>query len=172
MVGMRIPVRAEPLNGSAVCLQCGMCCDGTLFNIAPLEAGEDAAARALGMTVSEATSDGKRSSAFGLPCHLHQEGRCTIYGQWRPRICHTYSCRLRDAYIEGSRSLEDCLRVVRLVRETAADAAASGGAPPSDQPQADHARDQEGLLARAAFEVLLQKYFKKPPLDPEPQPGT
>ncbi|MBL8920184.1 MAG: YkgJ family cysteine cluster protein [Myxococcaceae bacterium] len=68
---------------SALCLSCGVCCDGTLFATAPLAPGE--AAR-LAERVSVLDAD-----TMEFPCRALDGVRCTIYDD-RPRICREFNC--------------------------------------------------------------------------------
>lgn len=79
---------------SALCLTCGMCCDGTLFNKATIQDDADEKiALNLGLTTFSNT---KGERFFKLPCH-HFKKCCTIYDKERPSVCHTYFCKpLRD----------------------------------------------------------------------------
>ena len=74
---------------SEICVKCGMCCDGTLFNRAKIKNTEDERlAKSLGLTTFS-DADGKLN--FQLPCHLFK-GCCTVYDQARPNICGSFFC--------------------------------------------------------------------------------
>ena len=109
----RIPVRAE-IDGSELCLQCGLCCDGTLFTDAVLQDGEQDFTESLGMVV-ETKPDGTRGNAE-LPCPLFLDGCCSVYTSPRPHICGAYRCELLNAYAAGAKTMEEVLPVVHLVR--------------------------------------------------------
>jgi len=134
-----------------------MCCDGTLFSNARLTRPQKNGAVSLGMRVVDRTDeDGGSTLWFELPCHLHIEGRCSIYDQWRPDICGDYTCGVLDAYLDGSRSLDECVQIVGDVRANAVEAhaaiaAESGGKPPT-APE---------MLAIAAMDVYRRRYFNK-----------
>ncbi|MFA9191050.1 YkgJ family cysteine cluster protein [Flavobacterium sp. FZUC8N2.13] len=79
---------------SEICLKCGMCCDGTLFNKASIkdEADKKIAQNLTLETFTEA--DGKHF--FKLACH-HFDQCCSIYDKIRPKICGIYFCKpLKD----------------------------------------------------------------------------
>ena len=84
--------------GEQLCLACGLCCDGTLFDLVKLEQGDDAQKlRALGLPVS--LSRGKTPVArFPQPCSALCEDRtCQVYTE-RPWQCRTFECQLlKDA---------------------------------------------------------------------------
>src|SRR5882672_5046967 len=82
-------------SGEQLCLACGLCCDGTLFDLVKLERGDDAGKlKALGLPVS--LSRGKLPVArFPQPCSALCAGRtCRIYanraGQCRPLECQVF----------------------------------------------------------------------------------
>jgi Fe-S-cluster containining protein len=68
----------------SLCVTCGLCCDGTLFSTAPLEAGE--AAR-LGDAV-QTTVDG---AALRQPCRALRGACCEVY-EARPAVCRRFNC--------------------------------------------------------------------------------
>lgn len=71
---------------SALCLACGLCCDGSLFGFVPLEPAEIAPARARGLAV---IASGR---GFEQPCPALRGG-CTLYAE-RPAACRRFTCRL------------------------------------------------------------------------------
>ena len=74
---------------SEICVKCGMCCDGTLFNRATIKnADDEGLAKSFGLTTFS-DADGKLN--FQLPCHLFK-GCCTVYDQVRPNICGSFFC--------------------------------------------------------------------------------
>jgi hypothetical protein len=154
----RIDVSTQGESGSALCLSCGMCCDGSLFSYAPIDAEDVASACDLGMRVIDTSDDTSRGYGFALPCHL-QDGRCcTIHEQWRPGVCSAYSCRLLEEYRAGARSLEDCVSVVASVRQALAEAA-----------HPDEESSSTRTLALATIDVMKRKYFRYPS---EPTAGS
>jgi hypothetical protein len=140
-----------------------MCCDGTLFTNAPLVDPDLEGARELGLAVYTTQEGDTDYEAFHLPCHLH-DGKCTIYGQWRPSICGDYKCRLLDAVVDGSRSVADCMAVVAEARSLAEELeeARKGDSEPGED-----SAEAPVLLAAAAFESLMVRYFRRPSSDHE-----
>ncbi len=87
----------------SLCIRCGLCCDGTLFERARVSPEDDLARlEAEGFILISATA-GMR---FELPCHLHHDRVCTVYQQWRPQVCHTFRCALLRRLAAGELSLE------------------------------------------------------------------
>ena len=121
-----IPVRPA-IDGSELCLQCGMCCDGTLFPIATLKEGEQAFAESLGLVV-ESQPDGS-VLGFQLRCPRFVDGGCSIYAHPRPHICGAYHCELLKGYEAGTMELDEALPVVQLFRSLARELEVSMGIP-------------------------------------------
>jgi uncharacterized protein len=104
--------RIEP-DGSALCLACGMCCNGVLHTHAQVEPDELDLVRALGLTV-ETFND---HLGFCLPCPLYCEQRCSIYTATRPHTCGAYQCRLLKKYLAGEIAREQGAQIVQRTRE-------------------------------------------------------
>lgn len=83
---------------SALCLACGVCCDGTLFASAPLAPGE--AAR-LQDRVSVLDAD-----TMEFPCRALAGARCTIYDE-RPHICRDFNCLVLAELAAGQISFDE-----------------------------------------------------------------
>jgi len=111
-----------------LCLSCGLCCDGTLYDFVMLEPGDDALRlQQLGLRVK--VSRGRTPvTRFPQPCAaLCQDRTCRIYRD-RPRQCQEFECGvLKDAkagqitYAAGLREVKKARRradeVRRLLRE-------------------------------------------------------
>lgn len=98
---------ARALQG--LCLGCGMCCDGTLFECVELDREEQAPFTSLRLIrVGEKV-------AVPLPCAKHQQGRCTVYEQ-RPVRCQKFTCKLYDGLTEGSLSLSVAVKRISEAR--------------------------------------------------------
>ncbi len=108
------------LNSSEqLCLACGMCCDGTLFDVVKLERGDDAAKlKALGLPVS--LSRAKTPVArFPQPCSaLCADRSCRLYAD-RPWQCRTFECRLLQDAKAGRITFAAALPVVKKARRLA-----------------------------------------------------
>lgn len=105
----------QPIDGSRLCLACGLCCQGLLHHCAVVEDGEVESVRKLGLQVES----GGTGRVFALPCPLHREGRCTVYKE-RPAACRSYQCELLKRYLRGEVTLEMGLRIVERTRELVA----------------------------------------------------
>lgn len=113
-----------PSELEALCLACGLCCDGSLFGRVGLEPAEVLPARARGLSV---LSDGR---AFEQPCRaLTEEPRgrgCAAYAD-RPAACRRFVCRLHEIHRREGGPLGPRLAVVADARRRLA-AVAAGGA--------------------------------------------
>jgi Fe-S-cluster containining protein len=106
-------------SGEQLCRACGLCCDGTLFDLVKLEPGDDAAKlKALGLPVSH--SRGKVSVArFPQPCRaLCADRTCRLYAD-RPWQCRTFECRLFQDAKAGRITFAAALPVVKQGRRWA-----------------------------------------------------
>lgn len=105
------PVITDPEQ--SLCVQCGLCCDGTIFEWAQVFAEDDLAQLETNgfilLTAAEKTS-------FALPCHHQQDRVCTVYQQWRPQVCRTFRCRLLRRFEAGELAWEEArARIERTV---------------------------------------------------------
>ena len=99
-------------DATALCLACGICCEGVLHNHATAVPEEIERIERLGISLYE-----KRDyPAFALPCPCHVNHRCAVYDQ-RPKACGVYKCSLLQAAQEGKRSFSEALRIVEQARE-------------------------------------------------------
>jgi Fe-S-cluster containining protein len=102
-----------------LCLACGLCCDGTLFDGVQLEAGEDAKKlKALGLPVS--TSRGKTPiTRFPQPCAaLCTDCTCRIYAG-RPAQCRVFECGTFKEAKARKITFAAALRLVKKARRRA-----------------------------------------------------
>jgi Fe-S-cluster containining protein len=110
----RVP---EPLE--QLCLACGLCCDGTLFDNVRLEPGDDAKQlRSLGLPVT--VSRGRTPvTTFPQPCAaLCKDRTCRVYAG-RPKQCRTYECAVFKGMQAGELTPAAALRRVTNARRQA-----------------------------------------------------
>lgn len=82
-----------------LCLECGLCCDGTLFTHVALTPEESAR---LGM-----------NGVIRQPCPALGEGRkCSVYTE-RPKGCARFVCMLGRALEDKEVTLEEAVKTVR-----------------------------------------------------------
>lgn len=114
---MRKGVVVEPAED--LCRACGLCCDGTLFDLVKLEADDDARKlKALGLPVT--TSRGKTPvTRFPQPCAaLGLDRSCRLYAD-RPRQCRVFECGVLKAAKAGRISYPAALRLIKQARRRA-----------------------------------------------------
>ena len=106
-------------SGEQLCRSCGLCCDGTLFDLVKLEQGDDARKlKALGLPVS--ISRGKTPVArFPQPCSALCEDRsCRLYAE-RPWQCRTFECQVLKDAKAGRITFAAALPLVKQARRRA-----------------------------------------------------
>jgi Fe-S-cluster containining protein len=102
-----------------LCLACGLCCDGTLFDGVQLEPGDDAKKlKALGLPIT--VSRGRKPIArFPQPCAaLCADRTCRLYAN-RPGQCRSFECKLFKQLRDGQTELAPALRLVGKTRRVA-----------------------------------------------------
>jgi len=96
------------INGSDLCLECGLCCQGVLFLNASFSLEETSFVQSLGLTISTLN----QRLSFNLPCPLLNDKCCSIYAQKRPGVCGAYQCSLLKNYLAGALELPAALEIV------------------------------------------------------------
>lgn len=156
---------------SQLCVGCGMCCDGTLYERASVAPGEDETMAATGL---ELFGDaGNRS--FRQPCPHSSCGRCMIY-ESRFEICRTFECSLLRSVESGELSLSEAKGKIATAQQllekvTAIDpdwqrVAARNSARARLAEQLATSNDpgkraaSEGLLNIVALESYLSRWFR------------
>jgi Fe-S-cluster containining protein len=102
-----------------LCLACGLCCDGTLFDGVQLEVGDDPARlKTLGLPVT--ISRGRKPIArFPQPCSaLCADRTCRLYAH-RPRQCRVFECGVFKETQAGRIEFDAALRLVKKARRLA-----------------------------------------------------
>lgn len=101
-----------------LCLACGLCCDGSLFEHVQLMPGDDALKlKALGLPVTtpRATSPGA-ITRFRQPCAaLCADCTCRVYVD-RPSQCRSFECGVFKAATSGRIAFPAALRSVKKAR--------------------------------------------------------
>lgn len=102
-----LPVES-PLEEQEICVNCGLCCDGTLFSYAILEAGEQGS---LPEKIEQTYGKEGEKEFFTLPCSYFC-GKCTIYGQKRASICSAFRCQLLVNFSKSQITQPEAIKVV------------------------------------------------------------
>ena len=106
-------------SAEQLCRACGLCCDGTLFDLVKLEASDDARkVKRLGLPVT--VSRGKVPVArFPQPCAaLCADRTCRLYAD-RPWQCRVFECGVFKDAKAGRIALPAALRLVKQARRRA-----------------------------------------------------
>jgi len=106
-------------SGEQLCLACGLCCDGSLFDNVRLGPDEDAEkVKTLGLPVKR--SRAKRPVAFfRQPCAaLGEDCACCVYGD-RPAQCRTFECGVFKDAQAGRIGFDAAFRLVKQARRKA-----------------------------------------------------
>ena len=81
----------KPSLTDALCTECGLCCDGSLFADVELTGLTEAAGlEIMGLEIEDDDAGG---ALLVQPCGALQGKRCGIYAH-RPECCRTFECRL------------------------------------------------------------------------------
>jgi Fe-S-cluster containining protein len=105
----------------SLCLSCGFCCDGTLFNRVPLAEGDDPSLR-VRLRVLEGQHHGVQ------PCPALEGVVCQVYEK-RPLACRRYRCLLLEAHEANEVSLEGAVQIVNQTKALRAGLSAALGLP-------------------------------------------
>ena len=124
----------------ALCVSCGLCCDGSLFGRVMFDPDEVVPKKRLRLIES--------GRGFEQPCSaLESDRTCAIYDD-RPRACRRFVCKLHDRHRHEGGLLEARLAVVKRVHELLRD---PGALSPEDA--AELARSVEENFERAVTRV-------------------
>ena len=154
----------------ALCLECGLCCDGTLFRHVAISVSEKQELVSLGIGVGEKS----RHEVMWLPCGKLNGQCCTIY-EARPGGCRRFVCALGKR-LEGKQvSLDEARAQVKDMQARIASLRAVFP-PPGGEPVLRHARTcidsttarvtEEQLEAFRKVEELRYAVFMPPPPSP------
>lgn len=160
-----------------LCLNCGLCCDGTLFADVELRLGDDA--QRLMQSGVLLTKKTRAKLAFAQPCGCFDGKYCKIYGD-RPRQCRLFECGLLKKADAGQMSIDAALKLISeaksLANRVRALLSALGQRPekqplthcysaamsaPIDLSHADNIGERHGQLMRAFGDLMeiLQREF-------------
>jgi Fe-S-cluster containining protein len=165
-----------------ICIECGLCCDGTIFDHAPLETRDDLIPlRAAGVAFDQDLTQ------FSLPCAALEAQCCSVY-ESRPSICRAYRCALLKRVESGETdddSARDIIATVIQLRDQVRPTLSAKVDPEQATTASLNAmlhtvfRDEGGLspteraelmLDVAALRTMLAKYFQNPDPSQNPPP--
>ena len=152
-----------------ICVRCGMCCSGVLFNRATIADAEVDMMTTVGLELL-ATPDGP---SLKFPCNALNACRCTIYDS-RPAVCSEYRCTTLQALDADEITVAEALKRIALTRDAVArlDAALQRGESVCSCRQrlrrelaasVPGASDPMLRFRLGTLEILLDRYFRDAP---------
>lgn len=168
-----------PMTSSAnICVGCGICCDGHLFDYALIKPEEQSLCAELDLEVRLQPESVDR---FLHPCPRFADGCCTVYDR-RPSTCRTFRCRLLQDHDAGRVTTQEAEAIIaqvhaldwhgtlRLVVEELVPGRSGGAAnklalalqavAASPDPAALRRRHGTALVRAAALILLLRNHFR------------
>lgn len=103
---------------SEVCLTCGLCCTGAIFDYGPLDEDEDQ------FIASGRFKPWPAARGFAFPCAMLEGQTCTAYHD-RPRVCSRYRCEVLAGLAAGGLTVERAKQLTGRARELVAAALAA-----------------------------------------------
>ncbi|MEM1039502.1 MAG: hypothetical protein AAGI12_08525 [Pseudomonadota bacterium] len=95
-----------------LCISCGLCCDGTLYQSVQLFEGDPGENLiALGAEISPLETVSEMQTVMKLGCAAHQDGCCQVYAH-RPKHCQRFECRTLKAVASGTMSFSDAQTII------------------------------------------------------------
>ncbi len=152
---------------STLCLDCGLCCDGTLFRHVVISEAERTELVTLGIGVGVK----RREPVMWLPCGKLDGKCCTIYEQ-RPGGCRRFVCALGQRLVAKEVTLDDARAQVARMHARLDALRTAFDVPPGERPlrwaraQIDSTTarvTEEQLAAFKRVEDLRYEVFMPPP---------
>lgn len=156
------------MNSEALCLSCGMCCNGAMFGHVVLLDADLPALDAHGTP----TLAGDSGPVLPQPCPYLSERRCTIYAD-RFRSCRDFDCVTLQAAQRGEIDMPEAQRRIALAN-AALDAVLSAMPAGEGLPDARRRRERLGkngsiappdariAMLLTALDRILDRYFRFP----------
>ena len=106
-------------TANALCLECGLCCNGVIFADVQLQPGDDAARlQALGLNCQPNRKSKIPNQKFQQPCSALDGCRCRIYVD-RPEYCRKFECLVLKNVKAGRLEPAAARRLIRTARRRA-----------------------------------------------------
>jgi Fe-S-cluster containining protein len=103
------------IEEQSICIDCGLCCDGTMFHAIDLESSDDL--DPLRIRGAVLISDGG-SRRFQQPCPAFDGTCCSVY-EARPSSCRSYVCGLLESVTNGGTSLTAARQTIERAKKLA-----------------------------------------------------
>ncbi len=134
-------MKPDQPTSSDLCLACGLCCDGSLFESAKLHPGEEELVRSLGLKIMFVDNT---TLGFKQPCPAFNS-HCSVYEQ-RPQVCQKFRCKQLLRKDRGQPLHEGFAKISRA-RAMQAELAALLPKPGEDKPSLAEVKRQLRSLA-------------------------
>jgi uncharacterized protein len=106
-------------TANALCLECGLCCNGVIFADVQLQAGDDPAQlQTLGLSLYPHRKSQIANRKFRQPCSAFDGCRCRIYVD-RPEYCRKFECLVLKNMNAGRLTPAAARRLIRTARRRA-----------------------------------------------------
>ncbi|MEM7664376.1 MAG: YkgJ family cysteine cluster protein [Pseudomonadota bacterium] len=102
---------AAAANSGDLCTECGLCCNGALFDYAELAGDQVAHARQLNLKVLR---NGEKFG-YGFPCPQLDGAVCRVYDK-RPEVCRNFRCKTLREYEAGDIDVGEGMERIRAAR--------------------------------------------------------
>jgi len=102
-----------------ICIQCGLCCNGTLFSWGNI--GSNEVLDELFKTETIKT-DGNETNVFSQPCQFLKNCSCSIYNSEtpkRPLVCSKFKCKLLNNYEANQITYSESIILIEKTKELA-----------------------------------------------------
>jgi hypothetical protein len=113
IAGMSAPAPDLTLE-SRLCLACGLCCDGTLYEDAKIREDEVRDVESIGLTTSR---NAQGHPTFVFACRYLDGACCARYEQWRPSVCSKFFCRVQQRARAGELTEEQAMEKIAAARQ-------------------------------------------------------
>ncbi|MGN6553917.1 MAG: YkgJ family cysteine cluster protein [Verrucomicrobiota bacterium] len=102
-----------------LCLECGLCCNGVIFDKGQLQPKDDAARlQTLGLAILPSRKAQNGTPKFKQPCAMLNGCRCQIYKE-RPQYCREFECLLLKRVKAGKTESAAALRLIGKTKRRA-----------------------------------------------------
>jgi Fe-S-cluster containining protein len=162
---------SPPINSADLCIPCGLCCDGSLFERAALRLQEETMARTLGLLVLKPE---KEKTFFSQPCPAFRDHKCSVHEQ-KPTVCKKFRCKLLVSYESSLTEKEAGLQIIKRARAMQAELLGLLPSPVAASLSLAEVKRQMRSLAQAGpqerrahinflllagkYEIFLRRYF-------------
>ena len=92
-----------------ICIQCGFCCDGTLFGHANVFSGE-----IIREDLKNILFSTEESLFFKLPCP-HFKRSCSVYHEKKPQICSAFRCQILVNFKNKLLTSSEALKIIVFI---------------------------------------------------------